>query len=115
MGELAARHSDIVIVTTEDPYDDNPSAIIDEMLAGAKSVQAELSSLVVKKIIDRRAAIRQALVCAKPHDLVLITGKGTEQKMIIGGRYISWDDRQVVREELNFLREKFQFQNPNIK
>jgi UDP-N-acetylmuramyl tripeptide synthase len=51
--------------------------------------------------LDRRKAIAQALSLAVMNDLVLVTGKGAEQKMAIsGGAYIDWDDRKVVKEEM---------------
>ena len=55
-------------------------------------------------IEDRRAGINKALSLAKAGDIVLVTGKGAEQSMEIGGRSIPWDDRVVVKEELEKLR-----------
>jgi len=101
MGEIAASSADIVIGTTDDPYDDDPSTILDELLAGAVKVQQAGRAVEVLKMLDRRQAIRGAIERAQENDLVLVTGKGAEQKMALAhGRYISWDDRQVVRELL---------------
>lgn len=106
MGEIAAANASIVIATTDDPYDDDPNSLADELLAGAEKVRAGSHSVELLKIIDRRAAIREALQRAQPNDLVLITGKGAEQKMAVAhGRYIPWDDRQVVRDELRSLHQ----------
>ena len=56
--------------------------------------------------LDRRAAISKALKNARAGDLVLITGKGVEQKMALAsGKYIDWDDRQVAREELSSMNQ----------
>ena len=55
---------------------------------------------------DRRAGINKALSLANEGDIVLITGKGAEQSMIIGGKSIPWDDRDVVREELKKVLNK---------
>lgn len=105
MGELAALHADIVIGTTDDPYDDNPENLVNEMLAGAQKIQVGGKNVEIIAIVDRREAIREALEMARANDLVLITGKGAEQKMAIAhGRYVSWDDRQVVREELRLRK-----------
>ena len=53
------------------------------------------------KILDRREAVKKAIMMARENDLVLITGKGAEQKMAVAnGQYIDWDDRRVVREQL---------------
>jgi UDP-N-acetylmuramoyl-L-alanyl-D-glutamate--2,6-diaminopimelate ligase len=57
-------------------------------------------------IEDRRAGINKALSLAKPQDIVLITGKGAEQSIVIGGKSAPWDDRLVVREELGRILNK---------
>lgn len=103
MGELSARNADIQIVTNEDPYDDDPKEIIDSVAGGAVSAGHILGENVFK-IVDRREAIRLALSLAKPGDLVLLTGKGSEQAICgRNGEKIPWDERQVVREELTKL------------
>jgi len=57
-----------------------------------------------KKILERREAIREALKLAKPNDVVIITGKGCEPWICVAkGKKIPWDDRQVVKEEVNKL------------
>lgn len=94
LGKLAGRLADIVIVTNEDPYDEDPQVIINEVANGVKGKE-------VYKILDRREAIRKALELAGKGDLVLITGKGAEQAICVErGKKIKWDDRRVVREEL---------------
>ena len=104
LGEIAAQFADIVIGTTDDPHDDDPSEILDVLLAGALKVQRAGRAVEVLKILDRRQAIAEALRRAQANDLILITGKGAEQKMALAhGKYIPWDDRQVVREELRKL------------
>lgn len=105
MGELVANHAHVVIGTTDDPYHDDPSRLIDEMLEGAQSVKASGRAVELLKIVDRRLAIREAFRRAGPKDLVLITGKGAEQRMAIGSDMIPWDDRQVAREELRSLQQ----------
>lgn len=100
LGEMAGQTADIVIVTNEDPYDDSPQEIIRDVASGAfnagKIVGENLFS-----IQDRREAISHAIKMAKDGDLILITGKGSEQKMALAnGKYIDWDDRTVAREEL---------------
>lgn len=102
MGEISARNSSICIITMDDPYDDDPDKIATDVIAGAKRTKEELSSEVeIKYIKDRREAIKEAFALAEVGDLVLITGKGAEQKMAMpNGKYIKWDDREVAREEL---------------
>lgn len=92
MGEVATKNCDEVIITNEDPYDEDPWSIIEEIASGAvKKVQ---------KIVDRREAINKAISIANKGDAVIITGKGCEVWMCLkGGKKIPWDDRRVVREE----------------
>ena len=104
MGELAANHASIIIGTTDDPYDDDPDEIVEEMLEGARRAAAVRPGVTILKVIDRREAIREAMQRAESEDLVLITGKGAEQTMAVAnGKYIPWDDRQVAREEIERL------------
>lgn len=99
MGRLCAELADAVIVTDVDPYEDDPSPIRRDIVnAAAAAGKREGADLF--EIADRRAGIAKALSLAKPGDSVLITGKGAEQSMEVGGRSIPWDDRTVVREEL---------------
>ncbi|MFA4890236.1 MAG: UDP-N-acetylmuramoyl-L-alanyl-D-glutamate--2,6-diaminopimelate ligase [Candidatus Paceibacterota bacterium] len=94
MGKIASKHCDQIILTNEDPYDEDPQAIAEEVKAGISSGRVEI-------IMDRREAIAKALSYAKTGDAVIITGKGAEP-WLMGpkGTKIKWDDREVVREEL---------------
>jgi len=100
MGRIAAEYCDEIILTDEDPYDENPQEILNQIESGfLSSVKRKAQS--VKKILDRRGAIRQALELARPGDTVIITGKGAEPLMMgPNGLKIPWDDRGVVRTEL---------------
>jgi UDP-N-acetylmuramoyl-L-alanyl-D-glutamate--2,6-diaminopimelate ligase len=99
LGELAAKYCDEVIVTNEDPYDEDPWQIIEQVAAGTKGK--------ARKILDRREAIREALKLAKEGDIVVITGKGCEPSICVaGGKKIPWDDRKVVKEEFQKIYEK---------
>lgn len=102
MGKLAGEVSDYVVVTNVDPYSDDPLPIIDDVAAGAQAAdkQPDLNLFCIE---DRRAGIRKALTLANKNDLVLITGKGAEQSIVINGKSLPWDDRKVVREELKKL------------
>lgn len=100
LGKIAGERADIVIITNEDPYDDDPQIIIDQVAVGAEKSGKVLGENLFK-IMDRREAIKKALRLAEASDLVLITGKGCEQAICVaGGKKISWDDRQVAREEM---------------
>ncbi|MBU1179045.1 UDP-N-acetylmuramoyl-L-alanyl-D-glutamate--2,6-diaminopimelate ligase [Patescibacteria group bacterium] len=100
MGKIAAACCDEVILTNEDPYDESPKKIVEDIAEGIKK-----SPFKYKMIINRREAIAEALKIAKTGDTVLITGKGTDP-WIMGpkGTKIEWDDREVVREELALLK-----------
>ncbi len=97
LGEIAAKYCDKIIVTNEDPYDEDPREIIEQVAAGAKG-KAE-------KIIDRKEAIRKALKSAKPNDLVIITGKGCEPWICLEkGKKIPWNEKQAIIEEFENLK-----------
>lgn len=94
LGEVAAQFCKEVIVTNEDPYDEDPEAIINEVVGDHNFL----------KVLDRREAIKKALTLAKSGDVVVITGKGAEPWIVTkNGQKIAWDDRAVVREELKSL------------
>lgn len=96
LGEIAAKYCQEIIITNEDPYDENPLEIINQVAEGAKGK--------VKKILDRRGAIRESLKSAQPGDAVVVTGKGCEPWLMEAhGKKIPWDDRKVVREEFEKL------------
>jgi len=100
LGGLAAKYADFIVITNEDPYDEDPALIINQVSAGAEEAGRELNKDLFK-ILDRREAIRKALELAKEGDLVLLTGKGAEQFICVSkGQKIPWDDREVAREEI---------------
>ena len=102
MGKLTGTMADYVVVSNVDPYDDDPQEILEDIVRAAeKAGKKRDANLFV--IEDRRAGIQKALSLAKAGDVVLITGKGAEQSMVVGGRNFPWDDRTVVREELTKL------------
>ncbi len=94
MGRIASAHCDEIILTNEDPYDEDPAKIVSEIMAGIEGASAEI-------IMDRREAIATALKKARIGDAVIITGKGTDP-YIMGPRGLKtpWDDATVAREEL---------------
>lgn len=103
LGKIAAENVDIAIITDEDPYDEDPLEIINQVAAGAENFPG--SKMILDKnlfkILDRREAIKKALELAEEGDLVLFTGKGAEQYICVAaGQKIPWDERQVVREAI---------------
>ena len=120
MGEIAARLSDLVVLTSDNPRSEDPLAILAEIEAGVgrtnlkkfrvSGFEMEGGKLETRNLeletdrgycveADRRAAIRIALRWARPGDLVLVAGKGHEDYQILGPRRIHFDDREVAREE----------------
>lgn len=93
MGAIAARQSDLTIITSDNPRSEDPEQIIAEILAGFLAVRRE--RYLVEP--DRYQAIARALEMARAGDLVLIAGKGHETYQILADRVIPFDDRQVVR------------------
>jgi UDP-N-acetylmuramoyl-L-alanyl-D-glutamate--2,6-diaminopimelate ligase len=89
MGAVAARLSDVVIVTDDNPRSEDPAAIRKAVLAGAPGAI---------EVGDRRAAIDEAVAMAKAGDIVLVAGKGHEQGQIIGDQVLPFDDVTVARE-----------------
>jgi UDP-N-acetylmuramoyl-L-alanyl-D-glutamate--2,6-diaminopimelate ligase len=107
MGRVAALRSDIVVVTSDNPRDEDPGAILAEIVPGLTSeglVEAHGSTAwregFFRVEADRKAAIALALSLAEPGDTVAIVGKGHEDVQIIGDRRLPFDDRQAVRDVL---------------
>lgn len=89
MGDIATNLSDYVIVTTDNPRDENPDIIIDEIVKN-------ITSKNIVRITDRKSAIEYALTIAKPNDIVAILGKGNETYQEIKGIKIHFSDYEVV-------------------
>ncbi len=95
LGKIAAKYCDYIILTNEDPYDEDPSRILSEIKKGIKN------KAPFEIILDRRKAIKKAISLANQGDLVIITGKGCEPWICVANnKKIPWDDREVVKEEL---------------
>lgn len=95
MAAIAERYCDQVILTNEDPYDENPRTIVEQMAKGITDKNK------LKIIMDRRLAIRQAMVEAPAFGYVIVSGKGTDPYIMgSNGSKQTWSDAQVVQEEL---------------
>jgi UDP-N-acetylmuramoyl-L-alanyl-D-glutamate--2,6-diaminopimelate ligase len=100
LGRIAGEKADMVIVTNEDPYDDDPMEIIKAVAKGVKKV-GKIKNENLFLIEDRQKAIKKAVSLVRENDLILLTGKGSEQAIAVkNGELLPWDDREVVREEL---------------
>lgn len=97
MGKIADKHCDHIILTTEDPYDEDPSDIARDVAEGIRNHPHEF-------ILDRREAMRKAFHMAKKGSVVFVTGKGSEPYIMSAkGARIPWSDSGVAREELKKL------------
>jgi UDP-N-acetylmuramoyl-L-alanyl-D-glutamate--2,6-diaminopimelate ligase len=102
-GKISAQFADHIIITNDDVYDSNPEEIATNIIEG---IRGQAIGKSYETILDRRAAIHRALEVAQPDDIIIITGKGSEQFLVLpGNKRIEWDDREVVREELNKILE----------
>lgn len=104
MGTVAARLSDLVVLTSDNPRSEDPIRIIDEIKLGIvppadpSAPKRAATPLVVNP--DRRAAIEHAIRTAEPGDLVIIAGKGHEKYQVIGDRTIPFDDVEIAQTAL---------------
>ncbi len=95
MGELAGRYADHVYLTTDDPYAEDPAAI-----AAAVSVGLHRAGARWHTLLDRRAAVAEAIFAARPGDLVLVAGRGHETRQAGPGGSVPLDDRALCRTAL---------------
>ncbi|MEF8847339.1 MAG: UDP-N-acetylmuramoyl-L-alanyl-D-glutamate--2,6-diaminopimelate ligase [Candidatus Paceibacterota bacterium] len=96
LGEIADKNCEDIILTNEDPYDEDPRRIVEDIKEGIKNKEK------VKVILDREQAIEEALKRADNSNTVVITGKGSEPWMCVSnGEKIPWDDREIVKEKVN--------------
>jgi len=113
MGEIAARLCDLSVVTSDNPRSEDPLAIIEQILPGARQANGieysdrDLQAGFEKKgfvvVPDRRRAIELGIKLSRPNDAVLIAGKGHETYQILGATTIDFDDREEARKALNKL------------
>lgn len=101
MAKAAAENADFLIVTSDNPRNEDPDAIIDEILTGLEG-----SSTPYIRITDRREAIKWAIRNAEKDDIIVLAGKGHEDYQILaGGVKIHFDEREVVAEALEEIRK----------
>ena len=93
MGQTASNLADVAILTSDNPRGEDPGSIIDEVRAGARARPLHVEE-------DRRRAIELAVRQARPHDVVVIAGKGHETGQALAGATVPFDDRQVARSAL---------------
>jgi UDP-N-acetylmuramoyl-L-alanyl-D-glutamate--2,6-diaminopimelate ligase len=91
MGAIAEAGADLAIVTSDNPRDEDPGCILDEIVAGMPGERYE-------RVEDRREAIERAISVARPGDVVLLAGKGHETYQIRGSERLDFDERRIVQE-----------------
>jgi UDP-N-acetylmuramoyl-L-alanyl-D-glutamate--2,6-diaminopimelate ligase len=107
MGMVAARLSDLVVVTSDNPRSEDPARIIEEVRRGIPpGTQAGARAADVRAVVERGQAIATAVELASAGDLVLIAGKGHEKYQQIGDRVLPFDDGEVAREALAARRRR---------
>jgi UDP-N-acetylmuramoyl-L-alanyl-D-glutamate--2,6-diaminopimelate ligase len=102
MGAVAARLSDVVVVTSDNPRSEDPARIIEDIKRGVQSSDRNTITLLV--IADRAEAIEQAIKLAEPGDLVLLAGKGHEKTQVLGDRELPFNEVEIAREALGRRR-----------
>ncbi len=100
MADIASQHSTKVIFTSDNPRDENPDAILDEMQQGVKPLHYKKTL----RISERKEAIKAAIASAKKGDIILVAGKGHENYQEIKGVKHHFDDRETVLELFELMR-----------
>jgi UDP-N-acetylmuramyl-tripeptide synthetase len=103
MGMVAARLSDIVVITSDNPRSEDPGRIIDEVRRGAEG-ETRSGGAELIEVVDRREAILRAVALADAGDVVLVAGKGHEKYQEVNGRVLPFDDVAVAGEALEARR-----------
>ena len=103
MGAVAARLSDMVVITSDNPRSEDPARIIDEIKRGVPPA-SDRHDVSIVTIVDRKEAIEFAVRKAEPGDLVLLVGKGHEKYQEIGGRVLPFDEAEIARAALERRR-----------
>ena len=104
MGAVAGRLSDVIVITSDNPRNEDPARIIEEIQRGITADTRRDSSQRIVALPDRREAIAHAVESARAGDLVLVAGKGHEKYQAIGGRTLPFDDVVVAQDALGRRR-----------
>lgn len=98
MGKYAAIYSNIIILTSDNPRDEDPLGIIQEIYSGIDSERKRDIVIYIEK--DRERAIGYAVEMAREGDIILILGKGHETTMEVSGKYYTFDDKEIIKKNL---------------
>ena len=100
MGQIAAQLADVVFVTSDNPRNEQPEAIIDDICVGISP-----SEVTVSRVVERAKAIESAISEARRDDIVVIAGKGHEATQEISGVFHPFSDVEVAQKFLNLRKE----------
>jgi len=113
MGKVAAEYCDYIFLTNEDPYDEDPENILNDIEKGIVSIDPKKRKFKKYfKIIDRKKAISESILLAKKNDIVVLTGKGGEVWMCVeNDKKIPWNESEIVKNILKELNINFDKNN----
>jgi len=97
MAEAVACRADFAVLTTDDPYDEDPQRILNDLSAAMRAV-GRIEGRDFVAILDRREAIAYAICKAQPRDCILLAGRGPEEVQVIGGERVALNDTEVARQ-----------------
>ena len=106
MGEIAGKMADYVVVTNEDPYEDDPEEIIKEVGQGSIRTGKKLGKNLFFES-ERLNGLKKALSLAQKNDVIIVAGKGAEKTMAIKGKLIPWSDHEKIKEILQSFKSRF--------
>ncbi|MFI5495759.1 UDP-N-acetylmuramoyl-L-alanyl-D-glutamate--2,6-diaminopimelate ligase [Actinoplanes sp. NPDC051859] len=95
MGAVAASLADVVMVTADNPWYEDPAAIAEEIVTGAREQHDATAEILVN--VDRGAALRELVALAKPGDTIVLAGKGHERHQVLAEGKVAWNDAEQVR------------------
>ena len=101
MGEIAGKTADYTIITTDNPRTEEPKKIAEQIESGIKKTKGKYTV-----ILDRRAAIKEAIKMATKRDIVVLAGKGHETEQEINGKKYPFDERVIIKEVIEELNKK---------
>jgi UDP-N-acetylmuramoyl-L-alanyl-D-glutamate--2,6-diaminopimelate ligase len=100
IGKIASNYADILVVTNEDPYTEDPEKIMEEVWAGVDQTKTD-----AHRISDRKEAIEFLLKEAKKDDIVILCGKGSDTTMWVKDGQIPWNEREITKEILQDIKK----------
>lgn len=103
MAMAAEKHADLLVITSDNPRNEDPEAIIDDIIEGLRFTKPYI------RITDRKAAIRRAITIAEKGDIIVLAGKGHEDYQILKDNvHIHFDEREIVKEVMNsYIRKRY--------